>query len=71
MSGIVKAKKITNAEVLRNMIELDRVWSEEHDGEEILNENTRNAIQDILNTSTDDEEINRKFNKILRPVVLK
>lgn len=71
MSGIVKAKKITNAEVLRNMIELDKAWAEEHDGEEILNENTRNAIQDILNTSTDDEEINRKFNKILRPVVLK
>lgn len=66
MSGIVKAKKINNAEVLRQMLAIDKAYSKEHEGQQILTDKTREAIEYALDGSTDDYAINRKFNAILK-----
>lgn len=67
---MVKKVKITNAQFLKAVYDLDKQWQEEHDGEELLTKNTRETIANVLETSTTDEEINRKFNKMLRSPIL-
>lgn len=64
--GLIKAKKISNADVLRQMLDIDKAYSKEHEGEQILTDKTREAIEYVINNSKDDFEINRKFNAILK-----
>ena len=67
---MVKKVKITNAQFLKTVLALDKQWQDEHDGEELLTKNTRETIENVIETSTTDEEINRKFNKMLRSPII-
>lgn len=64
---MITAKKQTNADVIRKILAIDKKFSEEHQDEQILNDNVRNTLQELIDTSNDDYEINRRFNNILKP----
>ena len=64
---MITAKKQTNADVIRKILAIDKKYSEEHPDEQILNDNVRNTLQELIDTSSDDYEINRRFNNILKP----
>ena len=63
-------KKKTNADVLRSMIEINDLYKAQN-GEGLITEKVENEIKNILNSSDDDDVINVKFNKILKPTEIK
>lgn len=63
-------KKKTNAEVLRSMIQINDLYKSQN-GEGLITEKVENEIKSILNSSDDDDVINVKFNKILKPTEFK
>lgn len=63
-------KKKTNADVLRSMIEINDLYKAQN-GEGLITERVENEIKNILNSSDDDDVINVKFNRILKPTEIK
>ena len=62
--------KKTNADVLRSMIEINDLYKAQN-GEGLITERVENEIKNILNSSDDDDVINVKFNRILKPTEIK
>ncbi|NCB21034.1 MAG: hypothetical protein EOM88_03905 [Clostridia bacterium] len=65
---MAKAKK-TNAQVLREIMEINKAYLEENpDAESLLTEKFEQVITDVLNSSDRDDFINVELNRRLKPV---
>lgn len=67
--GLIKAKKKTNAEVIRGMLAIDEAYRREHEDGQLLSDKVRDTLQELVDTSHDDYELNRRFNNILKPSI--
>lgn len=65
--SVVKANKKTNAEIIRGMLEIDKAYREENEDAQLLSDKVRDTLQDLVDTSADDYELQRRFNNILKP----
>lgn len=60
-----KTHKVTNANTLRALLNIDKKYYEEND-EHCLTDNVREYIENVLSQSDDDFLINALFNKGLK-----
>lgn len=65
--SVVKANKKTNAEIIRGMLEIDKAYREENEDAQLLSDKVRDTLQELVDTSADDYELQRRFNNILKP----
>lgn len=65
--SVVKANRKTNAEIIRGMLEIDKAYREENEDAQLLSDKVRDTLQELVDTSADDYELQRRFNNILKP----
>lgn len=65
--AVVKANKKTNAEIIRGMLEIDKAYREENEDAQLLSDKVRDTLEELVETSADDYELQRRFNNILKP----
>ena len=55
-----------NGAMIRDIVKMHEKFAEEHDGDELLTENTYNKLKELCDTYEDDEMLNLKFNQLLK-----
>lgn len=58
----------TNAQLLREMVAMHEAYANENEGAELLTPKTYDMLKELCDTYADDDVLNLKFNKALKPL---
>lgn len=58
----------TNAQLIKEMVAMHEAYANENDGLELLTPKTYETLKELCDTYKDDDVLNLKFNKALKPL---